>query len=286
MLKKLKHFSELVAFEHTIFSASFILIAMIVASKEVNDSIFMGWKLFLLCVVALVSARNFAMSFNRFVDMDIDSKNKRTKNRPSVDGRISKGYLISFIVLNCVIFIITSFFINDLAFYLSFPFLLILGGYSLFKRFSSLAHLILGISLGLAPIAGVIAVAGSVPLWSVYLALGVAFWVAGFDVLYSLQDVKVDRKLNLFSIPSRFGVKNAIRFSRVFHILAVLLWVAFVVESKLGNLAWLGVLISACMLVYEQYLVAKSFNNIPKAFFVTNGYLGFILLFFILMDRL
>ena len=122
------------------------------------------------------------------------------------------------------------------------------------KRFSSLAHLVLGISLGLAPIAGVIAVQGAVPLWSVLLAFGVMFWVAGFDVLYSLQDIQIDKKEGLFSIPSRFGVEKALWFSRVFHVLAVVLWCGFL------------------------YLAG------PRAFFTTNGYLGFVLLVCIVLD--
>ncbi len=283
---KFKNFSELVAFEHTIFSASFILIAMVVASSEVNHSIWMGWKKFLLCVIALVSARNFAMGFNRYCDRDIDSRNSRTKSRPSVDGRISSFAVLGFCVVNGIIFIITSLFINDLAFNLSVPFLMVLGGYSFVKRFSSVAHIVLGISLGLAPIAGVIAISGEITSWSVVLALGVMFWVAGFDVLYSLQDIEVDKKEGLFSIPSRFGVKNALILSRIFHILAVVFWILFAILSKLWILGWLGIVISACMLFYEQYLVKLNFSNIPKAFFVTNGYLGFILFVFILFDRL
>ncbi len=283
---KFKDFSELVAFEHTIFSASFILIAMIVASSEANHSVWMGWEKFLLCVIALVSARNFAMSFNRYCDRDIDSRNSRTKSRPSVDGRISSVAVLVFCAINAFIFIITSYFINALAFYLCVPFLLILGGYSFMKRFSSSAHLVLGVSLGLAPIAGVIAILGEITLWSVVLALGVMFWVAGFDVLYSLQDIEVDKKEGLFSIPSRFGVRNALILSRIFHFLAVVLWCGFGVLCNLWIFGWIGVGVSACMLIYEQYLVGINFANIPKAFFVTNGYLGFILFGFILLDRL
>lgn len=280
----LKHFSELVAFEHTIFSASFILIAMCVASVEVNLSLWVGWETFTLCALALISARNFAMGFNRLCDRDIDARNARTKNRPSVDGRISARSIAIFCVLNALVFILASAMINSLAFVLSVPFLAILGGYSLMKRFSSLAHLVLGISLGLAPIAGVIAVAGAVPLWSVLLACGVAFWVAGFDVLYSLQDIQVDKQEGLFSIPARFGVKRSLWLSRGFHCCAVGLWCGFAYMADLGALAWIGVGLSACMLIYEQYLVHKNFANIPKAFFVANGYLGFVLLACIIGD--
>lgn len=286
LLVKLAHFSELIAFKHTIFSASFILIAMCVASVQTNGSVWVGGKTFCLCALALITARNFAMGFNRFCDKNIDSRNPRTISRPSVDGRISTMSMSIFCVLNALGFIITSYFINDLAFYLSVPFLVVLGGYSLMKRFSSLAHLVLGISLGLAPIAGVIAVSGEISAWSVILAFGVAFWVAGFDILYSLQDIEVDKKEGLFSVPSRFGVRGALIFSRAFHFIAVMLWVWFGISAGLGIFGFIGIALSALMLCYEQYLVCKDFANIPKAFFVTNGYLGFILFGFVLLDSL
>ena len=286
LASKIAHFSELVAFKHTIFSASFILIAMCVASVESNGSIWVGTKTFCLCALALITARNFAMGFNRFCDRKIDALNPRTTSRPSVDGRISSFSIAVFCVINALGFVLSSYFINHLAFVLSVPFLLILGGYSLTKRFSSLAHLVLGISLGLAPIAGVIAVSGEISAWSVILAVGVAFWVAGFDILYSLQDIEVDKREGLFSVPSRFGVRGALIFSRVFHIFAVLAWVWFGISAGLGVLGFIGIGISAIMLCYEQYLVSKDFANIPKAFFVTNGYLGFILFGFVVLDVL
>lgn len=286
LASKIAHFSELVAFKHTIFSASFILIAMCVASVESNGSIWVGTKTFCLCALALITARNFAMGFNRFCDRKIDALNPRTTSRPSVDGRISSFSIAIFCAINALGFIATSYFINHLAFSLSVPFLLILGGYSLMKRFSALAHLVLGISLGLAPIAGVIAVSGEISAWSVILAVGVAFWVAGFDILYSLQDIEVDKREGLFSVPSRFGVRGALIFSRVFHIFAVLAWVWFGMSAGLGVFGFVGIGISAIMLCYEQYLVSKDFANIPKAFFVTNGYLGFILLGFVVLDAL
>jgi len=162
--------------------------------------------------------------------------------------------------------------------------LLILGAYTLFKRFSALAHLILGVSLGLAPVAGVVAVSGEITAWSVYLALGVMFWVAGFDLLYSLQDMEFDKANDLHSIPSRFGAKKTMRIARVFHLLAILFWVSFVASAHLGLWAQFAVLFAAVMLTYEHYLVNKDFTKIDKAFFTVNGYLGFVFLLFIIME--
>lgn len=284
MFKKLKNFSELVAFEHTVFSGAFILIAMIVASVEINQDIWFGFKTLFLCVLALVSARNFAMGFNRYCDRDIDIKNSRTSKRPSVDGRISPSAVLLFCIINAVIFVLTSFFINKLAFYLSVPFLVVLGGYSYMKRFSYLAHLILGLSLGLAPIAGVIAIEGEIPMWSLFLSIGVIFWVAGFDLLYSLQDIDFDKKEGLYSIPSVFGIYKTLIISRIFHLFAVVFWALFVCFSQGWFFSYAGLFVSMCMLIYEQYLVSLDFKNIPKAFFVTNGYLGFVFFIFILID--
>ena len=279
ILQKILDFSELVMLKHSIFSLPFIFIAMLVA----KDGWF-GWELFIFGILAAVSARNFAMGVNRYLDQDIDILNPRTKNRPSVDGRVSSISMILFIIINALIFIGIAYLINDLAFKLSIPILVILGGYTLFKRFSSLAHLILGISLGLAPIAGVVAVSGEITVWSLYLAIGVSFWVAGFDLLYSLQDIDFDKKHNLHSIPSKFGAKNTMYIARFFHILTILFWFLFIKEANLGLWAMSAVLASLIMLGYEHYLVSKDFTKIDKAFFTINGYLGFIFLILIIID--
>lgn len=279
-LKKIiKKFSELVMFKHSVFSLPFIFIAMLVA-----DDGWFGWKLFIFGLIAAISARNFAMGVNRYLDKDIDILNPRTKNRPSVDGRVSDAEMLSFIVINAIIFIMIAYFINSLAFALSIPILIILGGYSFFKRFSSLAHLILGLSLGLAPIAGVVAVSGEITIWSLFLATGVMFWVAGFDLLYSLQDIEFDKKYNLHSIPSKFGIENTMIIAKIFHSLTIVLWIFFISKASLGIYAWIAILLSAIMLGYEHYLIRKDFTKIDKAFFIVNGYLGFMFLFMIILD--
>jgi 4-hydroxybenzoate polyprenyltransferase len=252
---------------------------MLVASKG-----WFGWMLFILGIFAAISARNFAMGVNRYLDRDIDVLNPRTKDRPSVDGRVSNNSMIMFIILNALLFISVCYLINPLALKLSIPFLIIIGAYTLFKRFSALAHIVLGISLGLAPIAGAVAVAGYIPIWSIYLATGVTFWVAGFDLLYSLQDMEFDKKNNLHSIPSKFGSSKTMIIAAIFHILTILFFGIFVYIANLGIFAWIGVLFSAIMLSYEHYLVHKDFTKIDKAFFTVNGYLGFMFLIMIALD--
>lgn len=282
----LKAINELIVFKHSVFALPFIFISMIVASKELNGSVWFGWGLFFLALFSAVSARNFAMAFNRFLDADIDALNPRTKERPSVDGRIGRSNLVIFIIINVAIFIISAYFINTLAFYLSFPILVVLGGYSVFKRFSHLAHLVLGLSLALAPIAGSVAVSESIPLWVVLLSLGVVFWVAGFDLLYSLQDIDFDIEHKLHSIPSKFGHLATFFISKLFHFLSILFWALFIYAANLGKFAWLGLLVSLVILYFEHRIVNKNFSLIDRAFFTLNGYLGIIFFILVLVDRI
>ncbi|MCI0501475.1 MAG: 4-hydroxybenzoate polyprenyltransferase [Epsilonproteobacteria bacterium] len=277
--KLLNDFNELVMFKHSIFSLPFIFIAMVVASNG-----WFGFELLIMGILAALSARNFAMGFNRYLDRDIDALNPRTVGRPSVDGRLSANQIYIFTILNAIIFILVAYFVNPLAFSLSIPILVVIGSYSYFKRFSSLAHIILGISLGLAPIAGVVAVSETITLWSIYLSLGVMFWVAGFDLLYSLQDIEVDKKLGLHSIPSKFGAEKTMLFSKIMHILTIIFWSFFVVEAGLGIFGFVAILISILMLSYEHYLVNKDFTKIDKAFFTVNGYLGIVFFALIILD--
>ncbi|WP_041644458.1 menaquinone biosynthesis prenyltransferase MqnP [Aliarcobacter butzleri] len=281
LMKKLNDFSELVMFQHSIFALPFIFIAMVVAANG-----WFGFKLLILGVLAAVTARNFAMGFNRYMDRDIDALNPRTVNRPNVDGRISANAMFIFVVVNALLFIVVAYFVNDLAFILSLPILIIIGSYSYFKRFSYLAHIILGISLALAPIAGVVAVSENIPLWVIFLSIGVMFWVAGFDLLYSLQDIEVDKKLGLHSVPSVFGVEKTMLFSKVFHALTVIFWLLFVIYSSSSYFAYLAVIISALMLSYEHYLVNKDFKKIDRAFFTVNGYLGIVFFLLIVLDNI
>jgi len=281
ILKLLNDFNELVMFKHSIFSLPFIFIAMVVAANG-----WFGFYLLIMGTLATLSARNFAMGFNRFLDRDIDALNPRTINRPSVDGRINPNQMAIFTLANAIAFIVVAYFVNDLAFKLAIPILIVIGSYSYFKRFSFLAHIILGVSLGLAPIAGVVAVSESIPFWSIILALGVMFWVAGFDLLYSLQDIEVDKKLGLHSIPSKFGVEKTMFFSKILHLLTVVHWLLFVMLANLGIYAYIAVLLSAIMLSYEHYLVNKDFTKIDRAFFTVNGYLGIVFFVLIVLDHI
>ena len=281
LIQKLNDFNELVMFKHSIFSLPFIFIAMVVSARG-----WFGFKLLILGILAALTARNFAMGFNRFMDRDIDALNPRTINRPNVDGRLDATQILIFTILNALGFILVAYFVNDLALTLALPILFIIGSYSYFKRFSYLAHIILGISLALAPIAGVVAVSETIPFWAILLSIGVMFWVAGFDLLYSLQDIDVDKKLGLHSIPSKFGAQKTMLISKVFHALTVLFWLLFAIASDSSYFAFIAVIVSAIMLSYEHYLVNKDFRKIDKAFFTVNGYLGIIFFILIILDNI
>jgi len=281
MIQRLKYFNELVMFQHSIFSLPFIFIAMIVSAKG-----WFGFGLLFMGVLAAITARNFAMGLNRYADREFDAKNPRTANRPSVDGRLDASSIFIFTVVNAVVFVAVAYMINDLAFYLSIPMLFVLGSYSYFKRFSALAHVVLGLSLGLAPIAGSIAVEATIPLWTVLLSIGVMFWVAGFDLLYSLQDIDFDVKHGLHSIPSKYGAEATLMISTIFHLITIMFWTMFVWNAGLGAFAWLAIVLSAAMLSYEHYLVRKDFTKIDRAFFTINGYLGIVFLALIIFDHM
>ncbi|HIP20571.1 MAG TPA: 4-hydroxybenzoate polyprenyltransferase [Sulfurimonas sp.] len=281
VIQKVKDFNELVMFKHSIFSLPFIFIAMVVAA----DGWFGFWLLF-MGVLAALSARNFAMGVNRYADRDVDAANPRTQDRPNVDGRLDTTSILIFITVNFFIFIAVAYMINSLAFALSIPILLVLGSYSYFKRFSSLAHIVLGISLGLAPIAGVVAVSDTITLWSVLLSLGVIFWVAGFDLLYSLQDMDFDKEKGLHSIPSIYGSNATLFISAIFHALSVLFWILFVWSAGLGFFAFVAAFGSGVVLGYEQKLVRRDFTQIDRAFFTVNGYLGIAFFILIVLDRI
>ena len=280
VVQRVRDFNELVMFQHSIFSLPFIFIAMVVSADG-----WFGWKLLGFGLLAALTARNFAMGLNRFADIEFDKENPRTKNRPSVDGRLGASAIMIFTLVNALAFVATAYMINMLAFWLSIPVLFVLGSYSYFKRFSSMAHVVLGVSLGLAPMAGVIAVEAAVPAWSVLLSMGVVFWVAGFDLLYSLQDMEFDKKQGLHSIPSMYGAQATLFISSIFHLVTILFWGMFAWCAHLGIFGLLAVIFSAIMLAYEHRLVRKDFTKIDRVFFTVNGYLGVIFLLLIVLDR-
>ena len=285
LISKIKILLDLVVFKHSLFALPFLFSSMLIAFKLSNElNIIFVCKCIILGIIAAISARSFAMATNRLMDEDIDKNNPRCKNRPNITGTIGRKNVYYFIIANAIIFIITCYFINSLTFNLSIPILIILALYSSFKRFSSLSHLVLGLCLGLAPVAASIMVLEKIELYSVLLCFGVMFWTAGFDLLYSLQDMKYDQKVGLYSIPSQFGLNASLFISMLCHVLAVLFWLLFVWVAPIGYISFLGVVICAIILYYEQKIVRKDFAKIDKAFFTLNAYLSVIFFVFIYLD--
>ncbi len=276
MWQKLKDFAELVMLKHTVFALPFILVAMMSASYRQTGSGCFSPRLLLLAVLAAFFARNFAMGVNRYLDRDIDKLNPRTQHRPSVDGRVGEREMQLFIALNALLFLAVCYLINPLAFALAFPILAVLGLYTLFKRFSSMAHLVLGLALGLSPIAGEVAVSAQISLWSLMLGAGVMFWVAGFDLLYALQDIDFDKQHGLHSIPAALGTEKTMLLARLFHLAALLFWYLYMRQLHLSIVAKFALLLVAAMFFYEHYLVKKDFSKIDKAFFTVNTYVGVV----------
>ncbi|TQR53630.1 menaquinone biosynthesis prenyltransferase MqnP [Campylobacter troglodytis] len=287
---KFKDLLELIVFKHSIFALPFLFSSICAAYFIANEAHFTETpsllKALILGIIAAVSARNFAMAVNRLMDEDIDKNNPRCKDRPNINGRIGRGFVLSFIALNACVFVLVSYFINPLAFKISFFVLFVLAIYSAFKRFSYLCHLVLGLCLGFAAIAGSVLILNEIHLYSIMLCLGVMFWTAGFDLLYALQDMEYDKRVGLYSIPSKFGKDATFFISGLFHCLAVLFWLLFANIAKLGVISYIGIILSAFILVFEHKIVRKNFSQINRAFFTLNGYLSIVFFVFIFVDVL
>ncbi len=269
-MEKLKHTLEMVKFSHSLFAMPFALLSFALAHR-VEGLSFSPLKL-LLIVLAMATARNAAMAWNRLVDAPIDALNPRTADRHLPKGLLSRRFAIGFTAINASLFVLICFFINPLSLYLS-PFALaIIGLYSFAKRATVLSHFVLGIALAIAPIGAWIAASGELHPLPFWIGGGVLFWVAGFDILYALQDADFDRKAGLHAIPARFGLQRAIEISRFSHLGAILTWAIPIFFYPLGPLypAALGAM--ALFLLYEHSLVsAHNLSRLNQAFFTANA---------------
>ncbi len=289
LLKRFGTFLDMIKFSHSIFAMPFALIAAFLASRAI-DLAWPGWIRLGLIVVCMVLARTFAMTFNRLVDRNFDGRNPRAMRRPSVTGEVSVAFMIGTLVI-CGILFIGATLLFDLILGNVYPVVLavpVLGWialYSLTKRFTWLCHFFLGSSLCLAPISAWIAIVpphGPVVGVQVLLLAGaVLFWLPGFDILYALQDVEIDRKEKLFSLPARFGVAESLWISRACHFLVIVLLLAFGLGIggglPLGPVYWLGFVIVVLLLVIEQSLVKPhDISKVNLAFMTMNGLVGLI----------
>ncbi len=271
----MKNYLSLVKFSHTIFAMPFALTAFFIALSQQREG--MDWLKLALVILCMVFARSAAMAFNRYLDRDIDAVNPRTRVREIPSGVITPRAALVFVVANCALFIATTWFINTLCFALSPVALAVVLGYSYTKRFTWLCHLVLGLGLSLAPVGAYLAVAGHFDWIPVLYGLAVLLWVAGFDVIYALQDEAFDKSQDLYSIPSFFGKKRALRLSEWMHLgsAALMVYAGTLLLSaapQTGWLLWLGTAIFLGLLLYQHLIVRPNdLSRVNMAFFTTNG---------------
>jgi 4-hydroxybenzoate polyprenyltransferase len=278
-------FLEMIKIEHSIFALPFAMIGMMWGSLVAFGSAWPGGAVFGWIVVAMVSCRSAAMAYNRIADRDIDADNPRTKMRPIPAGLLSLRQSNLFFLVACVVFFVAAWQLNWLSLFLAPVALGVTLFYSQTKRFTWLCHYVLGLSLGIAPAASFIAVTGRLDANIVWLTAAVTLWTAGFDVIYSLQDEEFDRSRGLHSLPARFGRERSLLISRLSHGGAVVcLFMAGLAFGR-GALYFVGVLVVASILIYEQSLVKPNdLSRVNLAFFTLNGWVSIGLFVFTILD--
>jgi len=233
----------------------------------------------------MIFARSAAMAFNRWLDKNFDAKNPRTAIREIPAGMIKANSALWFVIINCILFIVCTFFINKICFYLSPVALLVVLFYSYTKRFTALCHLVLGIGLSLAPIGAYLAVTGQFTLLPILFSFTVLFWVSGFDIIYALQDEEFDKSNQLHSIPAALGKSKALQVSNLLHILSAACVIAAGVYGGFGYWYWIGVALFIGLLVYQHILVKPTdLSKVNMAFFTTNGIASVVFAIFVILD--
>ena len=281
MIERLRIYMEMIKVEHTVFALPFALTSALIAAHGFPTLFQTFW-----IVVALFGARTAAMSLNRLIDAEIDAKNPRTANRHIPRGIVKKSEALILAIIGFVLMVYSAYKLNPLAFKLSPIAILVLVLYSFTKRFTYLCHIVLGVAIALAPLGAWIVVKGSVSLSAFILSFSVGLWVAGFDIIYALQDVEFDRKEGLYSIPAVLGDERALILSKLFHILTLigLIWIG--VLEKLGFWYYIGLGVSAFLMAKEHKIISQDRSKIGYAFFNLNGYISLTIFFFTLVNYL
>lgn len=278
---------EMIKIEHSIFALPFAMIGMMWGSNWKSGSPWPGWPVFLWIVVAMVSCRSAAMAFNRIADRDIDAANPRTRLRALPAGLLSLRTANLYFIASCAIFFLAAYSLNSLAFALSPVALGITLFYSVTKRFTSLCHFILGLSLGIAPAAAWIAVTGSLHPAVLPLTAAVTLWTTGFDIIYALQDEEFDKEMGLHSVPRTLGKERALLISRACHVAAIVFLITGGMAFGAGTFYYIGVSLAAGLLLYEQSLVTPTdLSRVNMAFFTLNGFVSIGLFVLALLDQL
>ena len=283
--EKIRSLLEMIKFSHTVFAFPFALMGATLASIT-SGSVPTVMQIVWICL-AMVGARSAAMGLNRIIDASIDAENPRTATRHLPAGIVTRPEAWLFVAVSIGLLLLAAWMLNPLCLLLSPVALFFLVLYSFCKRFTSLAHIVLGICLAAAPIGAWIALRGDVGWPAIVLGLAVLFWVAGFDIFYSLQDLEFDREKGLYSIPARFGIERSLRLVRLFHIVMVVLLLTLLFLPGLGVIYFSGVVVVAGLLVYEHRLVSPDdLSRLDAAFFNMNGYISVLIFGFTLIDAL
>lgn len=284
MFKKAIIFLQMIKFEHTLFALPFAFMGALLGSVAVNNHLptwgQIGWVL-----LAMFGARSAAMGLNRLIDRVSDAKNPRTANRAIPAGLLKIGEVVIFIIVSFALLFWAAFKLDPLAVKLLPIAVIMLVVYSYTKRFTWLCHVVLGLTIALAPLGGWAAVTGKVDWTAMVFFLTITFWVAGFDIIYSCQDVEFDTKEGLYSIPVRFGVANSLLIAKVMHLMTA---IGFIVLYMLADLGWwyvAGMILAFIMLFYEHYIVSPhDLSRLQTAFFWMNGVLSIVVFSFTLID--
>ena len=284
-ISRISKYFSLVKFSHTVFAMPFALIGFAIGLTEGNN--LFNLRLLLLIILCMVFARNSAMGFNRLADRRYDALNPRTKNREIPSGVISPWAATAFVLINSLLFIVTTYFINPLAFWLSPVALIVILGYSLTKRITALCHLVLGLGLSLAPIGAYISVTGTFDILPLIFSFIVLTWASGFDIIYALQDDDFDRSENLYSIPSVIGRKNALYVSSALHAITFILVIVAGIAGGFGYTFWIGAFIFSALLLYQHLIVSHNdISRVNIAFGTTNGIASILFAVFVIIDLL
>jgi len=282
LFEKLVLYLRLIRFSHSIFALPFALTAAILAASGIPSLRQMFW-----IVVAMVGARSGAMGLNRIIDRRIDAENPRTASREIPSGKVIVFDAVIFTVISFAVLVFAAYMLNPLCLKLSPVAMAVVFLYPYTKRFTWLSHFVLGIALSAAPLGAWIAVRGTFD-WKIFpMAVAVIFWLAGFDVLYALQDLEFDRSFGLYSIPKKFGIKNTLILSAVFHLFSLGLLVCTGIIFNLGIFYWLGMIIVTGLFIYEHSLVkTDDLSRLDMAFFNMNGYISTAVFIFTMLDYL
>jgi 4-hydroxybenzoate polyprenyltransferase len=304
-MTKVKSYLSLIKFSHTIFAMPFALIGFFLGIirldkvphvyynmnfidtnwKKTKLFLETNWYVFFLVILCMVFARSAAMAFNRYLDRTFDAKNTRTAIREIPAGILKANNVLLFTIVNCLLFIACTFFINWVCFLLSPVALLVVLGYSYTKRFTPLCHLILGLGLSLAPIGAYLAVTGQFDLLPILFSFTVLFWVSGFDIIYALQDEEFDKENKLYSIPAWLGKAKALRVSELLHVFSALFVLTAGWLGNFGWLYWIGAAIFIGMLIYQHTIVKPNdLKRVNLAFMTANGIASVVFALFVIAD--